>query len=447
MTPTTLDGIPKADVVKLAASTPDVFPAINFSGIPIPAAIAAYRENGPVFRVDIDGSQWVALAGPEANPFCWGNPDFWSYGDAMQGFTEELGPTHLTQLDRAPHRRKRRLLNPGFSLPAVMRRIPAMASVIESWLGRAEGGPFELHEFLMKLLTDVQSQTSLHVALTEERLCQLVRFEEEFITAALMERERRHRYYSRAGYQELKSDVMDFLGAIVDERLAGLRNGDGLSDILEAAEGARFEPPTREELVFDAYLLLAAGSGNTAKIICRALHHVAENAAWQAGLRAELGDFNGSALAGGMSAFPLLKATLLEAERMYPAAPVLPRVAFQDISFAGYTIPAGTRVLHLHTITHYLDEFYEAPFEWHPQRWLALDVSKDRRAQHGVFGGGSHVCLGMNLARVHAPLVIGYFVKNFAVKYESAPSLKIVVPDAPDSPATLKFDVTLERKV
>ncbi|HEY5893258.1 MAG TPA: cytochrome P450 [Chthoniobacterales bacterium] len=425
----------------------DPFPAINFSGIPIPKAIAMYRNQGPIFPVEIDGAQWVALAGPEANTFCWGNPDFWSYGDAMQGFTEELGPTHLTQLDRAPHRRKRRLLNPGFSLPAVMRRIPQMAQVIESWLPRAEGGPFELHEFLMTLLTDVQSRASLSVELSDERLHQLVRFEEEFITAALMERERRHRYYSRAGYQELKSDVLNFLGGIVDDRLAGLRNGDGLSDILDAAEGARFEPPTREELIFDAYLLLIAGSGNTAKIICRALYHIFENPDWLEKLRNELAGFSGDSLAAGMSAFPLLKATILEAERMYPAAPVLPRVAFQDITFAGQTIPAGTRVLHLHTLTHYLDEFYEDPFTWNPARWLSLDVSKDRRAQHGAFGGGSHICLGMNLARVHAPLVIGYFVKNFTLRCDEPPSSRIVVPEAPDSPFTLKFDVSLARNI
>jgi cytochrome P450 len=80
------------------------------------------------------------------------------------------------------------------------------------------------------------------------------------------------------------------------------------------------------------------------------------------------------------------------------------RVAEREVSVAGHTIPAGTAVTHLHAVTHRMDEWYEDPFAFVPDRFVGRQPEP---WSHGTFGGGRHVCIGQPLARLEAQLVVG----------------------------------------
>ena len=79
----------------------------------------------------------------------------------------------------------------------------------------------------------------------------------------------------------------------------------------------------------------------------------------------------------------------------------------------GCKIPAETLVFNNHTLCHFLEEIYEDPFAFKPQRWLDGEYPKKA---HGTFGGGTHVCLGMNVTRVHAPVILTNLVKNYELE-------------------------------
>ena len=87
---------------------------IDFRGYTIESFLNAHRECGPVYRTHINGLEEIIIGGLEANDEAWRRPDQWSYSEAVKVFREELSDLHLTQLDREPHRRKRRLLNKAF---------------------------------------------------------------------------------------------------------------------------------------------------------------------------------------------------------------------------------------------------------------------------------------------------------------------------------------------
>ena len=134
---------------------------ISFRGYTVESLLEARAECGPVFATEIDGEPFTILAGLEANEVAWRTPDNWSYGQAVAVFREELSALHLTQLDREPHRRKRRLLNKGFKNSAVMSGMPAMASVIAEGLSQLAGREVELHHELMGILTRAQAASSV----------------------------------------------------------------------------------------------------------------------------------------------------------------------------------------------------------------------------------------------------------------------------------------------
>ena len=130
----------------------------------------------------------------------------------------------------------------------------------------------------------------------------------------------------------------------------------------------------------------------------------------------------------------------MEMERVFPAAPLHPRLAAEDLEFEGYEIPQGTRILHLHTLTHFLDEIYEEPLRFNARRWIENDYPKKA---HGTFGGSTRICLGMNLARIHMPIVMANLVRYFDLEVDELPDIKVNfnygVPQSSDLVGRLKL--------
>ena len=102
--------------------------------------------HGPIVRTRDRGDDWVAIAGIEANDFFWQNTADWSYELAGPGFRDQFGPTYVTQLDGAPHLRKRRLLKAAFSAEAVGRYVPAIAREAARFLGERGGWSEDANE-------------------------------------------------------------------------------------------------------------------------------------------------------------------------------------------------------------------------------------------------------------------------------------------------------------
>ena len=382
--------------------------------------LRAYRELGPIYQLQFRGERWVAIAGLEANEVAWRNPDAWNYEDALVPFREVMGPSHVTQLDREPHRRKRRNLKNGFAMSAIARQIPEIDRTVAEELGKHTDQPLNLHDFFMKTLTVANSRTVIQCELDAAAVDIFIKFEEEFIKGTSMG-EARHHHYQKPEFVKNREFVFGFLDALVTRRLAGERVGDNFQEMIDDRR-ERGEPLDKSELIPEAYLLLMAGTGNTAKMLNCGLQKLTERPDWLLRLNEEIATYEPESLLRGMSSFPLLKATLMEMERLFPTAAVLSRVVYEPFVFADYELPKGTKVLHLQTIPHFLEEIYEDPYQFLPERWLDREYS---RKAMGTFGGSTHICLGINLVRIHMPVVVANLLRNYVLQLPQQTGISI----------------------
>ncbi|MDQ8205481.1 cytochrome P450 [Pelagicoccus sp. SDUM812003] len=384
--------------------------------------LGAYRALGPIYTVHFRGEPWVCIGGLEANAMAWRNPDLWDYESALTPFREIMGDRHVTQMDGVPHRQKRRQLKPGFSMSSIGRLIPAIDAVVKRMLGESANKEVSLHDLFMRSLTYANSETVLRAPLSETEVQTFIRFEEEFIVGTIMESSARKAFYERESFVKDKAFVFGYLGQLVQRRLDGEQVEDNFSEVLKLTLEDRGEEVDLQELVSEAYLLLMAGTGNTAKLLNCGLQRVWKDRPWLEALREEVESYQPLSFARGMDAFPKLKATLMEIERMFPAAPVLARVVAQPMEFEGRKLEPGTKVLHMQTLTHFLEEIYEDPYDFKPQRWLENNYPKKA---HGTFGGSTHICLGMNLARIHMPIVLANMLKDYAFEATKSPEIQV----------------------
>jgi cytochrome P450 len=382
----------------------------------------AYRANGPIYRLPLGGRTPIVLGGLEANDFIWRNPENWSYAHSNVAFREQMGPDHVTQLDGKRHRARRQHLQPAFRPDTILRQVPKMDAIIAARLAAASGRPADFTRLLAQTIIQMSSQTVVQCDLSDAAIETMDRWEYEFIYGISL-RWMRHFYYNRPGYRRRKREVFAEFGRILDARQAMPEPpDDNLTAILRAHAANGGAPPSRWDLLNDIYLVLLAGAHNTTNLIYWCLLYLQTHPEWRAALREELLAYDGSAFRG-MNAFPRLKATIQEVQRLRPGSIFLTKTAAVDMEFQGCRIPAGAAVIHTNALCHFLDEIYEDPFRFRPERHL--DGRTYPPKANGFFGGGSHICLGMNMTLIHTPLFLANIVRNYDLSLDFDPNFDV----------------------
>ncbi len=410
------------DIPYYQEGLPWVGPPMAYRKDPFGFHLRAYRKHGPIYRTRFRGRVYVVLAGLEANDFVWRNTEVWSYGATNTAFGEQLGSGHVTQLDGDPHKARRKTLKPAFGMEAIARYLPVMDRVIAGELKAIPGGRANLAEVFGPILLRVNSRTTFHAQLTDSMVATLEEFEWQFLFGTNLGRWR-HLYYARPSYRRLKSQTFRIFRQLLAERAAlESRPMDNFTALEDANREAGNPPLSQWEKENDLYLTLVAGIHNTANLLYWCLVYCASRPDWTARLRTELAAWSTEPFPG-MQMFPLLKATIQEVMRLRPGAIVLPRHAGCDFDFGGYRIPAGTPVMHANTLVHFLEEVYEQPLEFHPERYLQGRSYPPKAI--GFFGGGTHICLGMNVTNIHAPVALANVLRDYDVHFEESPSFEV----------------------
>jgi cytochrome P450 len=168
-------------------------------------------------------------------------------------------------------------------------------------------------------------------------------------------------------------EMKQYLLPIIEQRRQN-PGKDSLSLMLQAQDQGRMTP---EELVANACLLLFAGHTTTTDQLCNGLHDLLTHPDQLKMLRKVPG---------------LLKSAVEEMLRFTPAVPSISRVASEDITLHGKTIPKGSLVFLVMAAANRDPSVFPEPDRF--------DITRDSsRQKHVSFGFGAHHCMGAGLAR------------------------------------------------
>jgi cytochrome P450 len=104
---------------------------------------------------------------------------------------------------------------------------------------------------------------------------------------------------------------------------------------------------------------------------------------------------------------------LQELLRLYPVGWILPRTTVAADVVDGVAVRAGSTVIVSPYLTHRLDEFWERPGEFDPERFAPDGRAPGHRFAYLSFGGGPHQCLGTNFFTVEAQLVVATLLSRY----------------------------------
>ncbi|NGN94254.1 cytochrome P450 [Nocardioides sp. KC13] len=291
-------------------------------------------------------------------------------------------------LDGAAQTRLRKLVSAGFTPRRVRELTPQIQALADHYLDKlaavsADGGEADwIAELAGKLPMDVISEMmGVPAADRDEvrRLADLVVHREDGVrdvpeagmTAAL----ELIGYYSEMVARRRRQPSDDLTSALVAAEV----DGDRLLD---------------HEVIAFLFLMVVAGNETTTKLLGNALFHLGAHPAQLADVFADLGD---SALVGSW---------IEETLRHDTSSQMLARYVAQDVELHGQVVPAGSKLLVLLGSANRDERVFTAPD--------VFDVHRpaDELGRIMSFGVGRHFCLGANLARLEARVVLTELVRR-----------------------------------
>lgn len=211
--------------------------------------------------------------------------------------------------------------------------------------------------------------------------------------------------------------------AVVDRHARGEKPPSDALTIFDAMLDA--DVPLHEKTIprlsEEAQALMGAGSLTTANALDNTTYYLLTNAACLTRLRQELlvaiPDPAIIPPVTELEKLPYLTAVIHEGLRLsksvpHPLARVSPDVSFR---YGDLIIPRGVAVSMTPIDILENPEIFPDPHSFIPERWLPLDAPevRHRRKCLVVFGGGTRICLGLNLAWAELYLTVAAVVRRF----------------------------------
>jgi cytochrome P450 len=208
---------------------------------------------------------------------------------------------------------------------------------------------------------------------------------------------------------------------IIDRR--GAQGGvaeDLLGRLLAARDPDTGAPMNTEQLVNNVLTLLVAGHETTAKALTWTLYLFARAPAWQEAVRQEITSVVGQAPIAGehIEQLPLTQQVLKEAMRLYPPAPILTRLAAEDVELGGVSLKAGTTIVIPVFAIHRHRRLWDDPDRFDPQRFTAEREARRVRTQFMPFGAGPRTCIGMSFAMAEGTAILATLVRGARFEWD-----------------------------
>lgn len=367
---------------------------------------------GDVFQLPLPGFHGIVLAGPEAARFVLTEPREDLLWRAEQDPVTRLLRRGMLVTDGDEHDALRLIMTPTLHKRLFERYARAVVTSVDRVTARwADGQRISLLDEMRRI-----ALLSLMGALYDEDFAPYVRDLWPDIERAI-------RFISpgpwliwpaapRPGYQGAIGRLDTYFLDLIARRRAAPGEGGDLVSVLIAAG-------LSDELIRDQLLtMFIAGHDTSAALLAWSLALLSRHPETLDLVAAEVDAVIGADEPGSPHIRQLthLDRMLKESLRLYPPIHLGSRIAAADLTFDGFQIPAGTRVLYSIYLTHRDRRYWPDPARFDPDRFSPERGGERPAFAYIPFGGGPRNCIGAAFAQLEAKLVLARLLQRFTFK-------------------------------
>ena len=378
-----------------------------------------HRMLGNIFRITVPGFRPVMMAGPEANRFVLVEArDQLSWRPEGDPVVDLLRHGVLIE-DGEWHDRLRGQMTPALHKKRMAGYVESMwrrtDQVVDGWHG---SGPHDMLDEMRKVALLILMETLYKVDFTPEleRLWPAILKLLQYISPGFW---LLWRGVPRPGYTEAIQMMDDYLYRIIRERRADPGETDDLLGLLVASDWMS------DGLIRDQLLtMFIAGHDTSTALLAWALYLLGKHPEAMARARAEVDAVLGRAdpTYETVEQLDYLDRVIKETLRLYPPIHLGTRRATADLTFDGYGIPAGDRVVYSIYLTHRDPKQWQEPHRFDPERFLVTRGQRTYEPYAYVpFGGGPRNCIGAVYGQVEAKVVLARLLQTVELTLADVP--------------------------
>lgn len=324
------------------------------------------------------------------------------------------------------HLRQRRLAQPAFHRERIAHYADVMvqraSAMSERW---RDHQVIDVHQEMMRLTLSVVAKTLFDAELEEEQdeigaaltnLIELFPLLMNPLAPLLQQLPLPSTLRFRRAVARLDRTIY----GIIEERRADPHDrGDLLSMLLLAqddeGDGGRM---TDVQLRDEAMTLFLAGHETTANALAWTWFLLAQ----QPEVMKQVGQVVDEVLEGRPAAagdFPrlgYLERVIAESMRLYPPAWAVSRLALEDVTLGGWSVPRGAVVVASQAVMHRDERFWPEPHRFDPERFTSEARAARPKMTYFPFGAGPRICIGEGFAWMEGVLILATLTQQWRME-------------------------------
>jgi cytochrome P450 len=342
-----------------------------------------------------------------------------------------LGNGLLTSSDHDSWLRNRRMMQPVFARSSIAGLYDTMVGCTESALERldadyAPGDQLDLHTEMMRVTLDIVSRAMFSANILDDLDTigpHAVDIAVNYAFSRLQNPFSPPTSWPTPGNRRF-AGVMSALDTLVyrliAERRAALEPQNDLLDMLLAAQDAETGERMGDRQLRDEILtMFAAGHETTAITLTWTFYLLSQHPPVLRKLQREVDEVLGTRVPtlADLPQLPYTLAVFEESMRLYPSAPIIPRLTQRETTLGGHYLPASSRVLvNLFNIHRHPDHWAD-PEAFQPDRFIGDQRKQRHRYAYVPFGAGPHLCIGKHFALLEAHLLLAAIAGRYELRH------------------------------
>jgi cytochrome P450 len=395
------------------------------------AMSAGWREHGDLTRYTLGPLVVHGVSSPELAEEVLTNSARYGKLGPENPLRLVLGNGLLTSSDHDSWLRNRRMMQPVFARSSIAGLYDTMLGCTESALERLEadyapGDQLDLHTEMMRVTLDIVSQAMFSANILDDLDTigphavdiavnyAFSRLQNPFSPPTSWPTPSNRRF---AG---VMSALDTLVYRLIAERRAAVEPQNDLLDMLLAAQDAETGERMGDRQLRDEILtMFAAGHETTAITLTWTFYLLSQHPHVLRKLQREVDEVLGPRVPtlADLPQLPYTLAVFEESMRLYPSAPIIPRLTQRETTLGGHYLPASSRVLvNLFNIHRHPDHWAD-PESFQPERFIGDQRKQHHRYAYVPFGAGPHLCIGKHFALLEAHLLLAAIAGRYELRH------------------------------